>query len=108
MSLPGVRIGLRLYHAAFGRWTNRRDFSPGPLWPCNMPAARNPASLPTEVTPPTPDHCDVCGGPPDERDCKTICRRGGGTPGCGDPRNTGARRVPGGLVNYRENPGTKK
>src|SRR2546425_11876260 len=92
MSLPGVRIGLRLYHAAFGRWTNRRDFSPGPLWPCEMPAARNPASLPTEVTPPTPNHCDVCGGAPYGGDLKLVCRPGGGNRGCSDPRSPGLRR----------------
>src|SRR5256712_8456716 len=108
MSLPGVRIGLRLYHAAFGRWTNRRDFSPGPLWPCDMPAARNPASLPTEVTPPTPDHCDVCGGPPYQRNCKLICRRGGDTRGFSDPRITRLLRMPGKLFNDRQSHGEKK
>src|SRR3989475_10945906 len=100
MSLPGVRIGLRLYHAAFGRWTNRRDFSPGPLWPCDMPAARNPASLPTEVTPPTPDHCDVCGGATYERNSELISPLEGVARGSAQPWITGPRRVPGRFVTY--------
>src|SRR3989442_14666640 len=95
MSLPGRRIALKLYHAAFEGWSNRRDFSPGPPWPCDMRAARNPASLRKEVTPPTPEHCDVCGGPTYERDCKLIFRRGGDTRGCGEPWIARRRRTPG-------------